>query len=81
MSHAYTILNAFTIVDNGITWKLLLARNPWGITTYVGDWDYSDSRWTQENLDKVPNNMGSKVKTKNNYDGLFVIPVDKLIYS
>jgi hypothetical protein len=46
MSHAYSILAPFTIVDNGVTWKLLLARNPWGITMYTGDWRYDDTRWT-----------------------------------
>ncbi len=46
MSHAYTILAAFQITDDSITWNLLLARNPWGITSYSGDWKHSDSRWT-----------------------------------
>ena len=60
---------------------MLLARNPWGVTYYRGDWDATDSRWTEKNIAKVPNGLGSKVVTRGNYEGLFVIPIDKLIYS
>jgi hypothetical protein len=79
MSHAYSILAPFTIVDAGVTWKLLLARNPWGVTFYKGDWDYTDARWTTENLAKIPYGLGDKVKARGSYDGLFVIPFNKVI--
>ena len=61
MSHAYTILAAFEITDNGTTWNLLLARNPWGSTYYSGDWRYNDSRWTPSNKALVPFNLGDNV--------------------
>jgi hypothetical protein len=77
MSHAYTILGAFNIVDSGKTWNLLLARNPWGYTYYSSDWKYSDSRWTTANKALVPFGLGNKVTSRN--DGLFVIPIDKIV--
>jgi hypothetical protein len=58
MSHAYSILGAFQIVDSGVTWNLLLMRNPWGMTYYSGDWKAGDSRWTTANKALVPFSLG-----------------------
>ena len=77
MSHAYTILGAFTITESSTTWNLLLARNPWGSTYYSGDWKHNDSRWTTANKARVPYNLGDDVVANTN--GLFVIPIEKLI--
>jgi hypothetical protein len=38
MSHAYTILEAFEMNDGTTTHKMLLVRNPWGVTKYTGNW-------------------------------------------
>jgi hypothetical protein len=59
MSHAFSIISAFELVENGQVWKLLLARNPWGITTYTGDWRHDDPRWTAANVAQVPLNLGT----------------------
>ena len=54
-----------------------MARNPWGVTLYSGDWKYNDSRWTTQNKALVPSGLGNQVTSRSN--GLFVIPVDKLV--
>ena len=77
MSHAYSILGAFKIIDGSTTWNLLLARNPWGYTYYTGDFKYNDARWTTQNKALVPFGLGNQVTSR--VDGLFVIPIDKLV--
>ena len=48
MSHAYSILAAFTLKDATHNEQLLLIRNPWGRTGYTGLWNYKDTKWTDE---------------------------------
>ena len=37
-------------------------RNPWGVSTYTGPWNYADPKWTPELLAQVPMNLGNEVK-------------------
>lgn len=44
--HAYGLLDVFEIVgeNDGITYRLLRIRNPWGKTEWVGDWSDSSEQ-------------------------------------
>jgi len=47
--HAYTIAALFEMEDSsGTTHKMLLNRNPWGVTYYTWDWNKDDPNWTDE---------------------------------
>lgn len=47
--HAYAIMSAFSITEaNGTVTKVIMARNPWGITYYSAEWAYNDTRWTDD---------------------------------
>ena len=60
-SHAYSIISAFEIVHEGKTSQLLLMRNPWDKTTYTGEWDSNDQKWTiPEILTQVPFGLDPK---------------------
>jgi hypothetical protein len=48
--HAYSILSAFELTTGGVTYKLLLMRNPWGTTSYSSDWSKTDAKWTAANI-------------------------------
>jgi len=54
MSHAYSILSAFTMTYNGTDIKMFLMRNPWGSTYYSSDWYKDDSRWTDALVAQIP---------------------------
>jgi hypothetical protein len=54
-AHAYSIVDAFTMTDtNGVTHKMVMARNPWGITGYTGAWNQTDPNWTDALVSQVP---------------------------
>ena len=57
--------------DNEIH-DMILMRNPWGITGYLGDWNENDPRWTEELVAQVP--YGIDPRTEADSDGMFVIP-------
>jgi hypothetical protein len=61
MSHAYSIFSAFTLDNSGNEEKVYLARNPWGITRYTGEWKYDSSKWTTSNKAKIPFNLADNV--------------------
>ena len=45
--HQYTVLACFTLTESDATsHEMIMLRNPWKESTYVGDWDNADSRWT-----------------------------------
>lgn len=47
MSHAYSILAAFSMTDAGGTaHKCYMIRNPWGTAGYTGEWNKDDTNWT-----------------------------------
>lgn len=46
-AHAYSIISTFEMTDaSGTSYKMLLMRNPWGVTQYSGDWNKDYSSWT-----------------------------------
>ena len=53
-SHAYTILSAFEMTESGTTYKMLMLRNPWGITYYNKKWKHDDAAWTATLKAAVP---------------------------
>ena len=62
--HAYSLLEAFEITEaNSQSHKMIMIRNPWGSTYYTGDWNYQDSRWTDDVISQVP--LGIDPKTSN----------------
>lgn len=54
-------------------------RNPWGTTTYNGPWSKDDNRWNDQLVSQVP--FGVDVRTAQEAEGVFVIPIDLLIGS
>jgi len=55
MSHAYSMLAAFTMTDaSNVAHKMLLLRNPWGTTGYSAGWNHADTAWTDALVAQVP---------------------------
>ena len=55
MSHAYSMLAAFTMKDaSDVEHKMLLFRNPWGTTGYSANWKHDDTNWTDALVAQVP---------------------------
>jgi hypothetical protein len=49
MSHAYSVLAAFTMTDaSRVSHKCLLIRNPWGVAYYNQEWNKDDTAWTDD---------------------------------
>ena len=49
MSHAYSLISAFTMTDAaGTAHDLVMFRNPWGVAEYTGTWSKDDANWTDE---------------------------------
>lgn len=47
MSHAYSLISAFTMTDaSGTEHRCLLIRNPWGMNGYSWTWSRNDPNWT-----------------------------------
>ena len=46
MSHAYSLITAFSLESNGNTFDLIMFRNPWSVSYYQGAWNANDHRWT-----------------------------------
>lgn len=81
-SHAYTLLNAFTLKVNGKEVKLIQLRNPWGISNYGkdtgeynGPWCDNDPNWNYVS-ENDKRQIGYK---KNSNDGLFFIDYDTFL--
>ena len=75
MSHAYAILAAFEMKDSaGTVHKMLMMRNPWGVTKYSAKWNYADRAWTSELVAQVP--MSIDPRTSHN-QGIFVIDMER----
>ena len=66
-SHGYSLLSTHVVAGN----KLVKARNPWGVESYVGPWSDEDARWTKELLQEVNHSL-------NKEDGLFFMDLDTL---
>ena len=76
-SHAYSLIGAFTMTDaNGNDHDMVMVRNPWGMSTYTGDWNAEDSSWTQDLIDQVPHNIDPTASAAD--DGIFVAPKEYL---
>ncbi len=78
MSHAYSILGAFTIdhVD-GSSERALLIRNPWGTANYNGPLSKDDSLWTNDLVQQVPLNVDPR--TDQEAYGMFVVPFTRFV--
>ena len=78
MSHAYSIVSAFTLTaTNSTAYKVLLVRNPWGTTNYNSTFNKNDEIWTQAGTKaQVPNNVDPTVDWNNGY---FVTPISNFI--
>jgi len=63
--HAYSIIDAREYNGEGISFKLLKLRNPWGSGEWTGKWSDNDSSWTDEYKKHFNFTEGSKD------DGLF----------
>mmetsp|Transcript_214 Transcript_214/g.384 ORF Transcript_214/g.384 Transcript_214/m.384 type:complete len:100 (+) Transcript_214:909-1208(+) len=75
MSHAYSILEPFTMTDaSGVAHKCLLIRNPWGTANYSTTWSKDDTNWTDELVAQVP--MGVDPRTDQALYGVFVVPLE-----
>ena len=76
--HAYSIISAFSITEaNGTVTKVIMARNPWGITYYSADWRANDTRWTDDIVkNQVPHGIDPRTSAS---VGIFIMPVKYLI--
>lgn len=78
-SHAYSLITAFTMTDSSNTsHDMLMFRNPWGTTTYGGQWAWHDPNWTDELVAQVP--YGLDPRTEGPADGIFVMPKENIIW-
>lgn len=56
--HAYSMISAFELkTGSTVDYKLVMVRNPWGITEYNGNWKSSDALWTSDYISQVPNSV------------------------
>lgn len=62
--------------DNGTDHKMIMVRNPWGITYYSGEWNSDDTRWTDALVAQVP--LGVDPRTSVN-DGIMIMPSSNLM--
>lgn len=68
-AHAYTILDAVTVIEaNGKKWELLKMRNPWAREQYEGAWSDLDGRWTAA--------LKAQVNFQDANEGVFFLPVE-----
>lgn len=71
MSHAYSLISAFYLETSGtVDHKMYMIRNPWGISTYTGSWNYADSAWTSDYISQVPHSVNP---TTSYTDGIFFV--------
>ena len=49
---------------------MLIIRNPWGSTTYTGDWNHNDENWTQELIDQIPAGLNPHTSLQ---EGIFFV--------
>jgi hypothetical protein len=71
--HAYTIISTFKMTDSyGRTIKMIMIRNPWGVTKYTGEWSSNDYKWNAEMIAQVPFGIDP---TKSAELGIFFVPL------
>ena len=79
-SHQYTVLALFEMWErDGTSHDMLLIRNPWKESHYVGPWGAGDGRWTDELVAQIPHNIDPR--TSQDDDGVFVIPKHQIAQS
>ena len=78
VGHAYSVISAFTITEaDGTKHKVLLVRNPWGVTFYNKEWNNADVKWTNDIVtNQVPNGVDPRTSNK---VGIFVMPIKYLV--
>lgn len=78
VGHAYAIIAAFSITQaDGTVTKVIMGRNPWGITFYNKEWKAADVNWTDDIVtNQVPNGVDPRTSAS---VGIFVMPVKYLI--
>lgn len=79
--HAFSILSVFEInyTESGTakTDKVLLMRNPWGVSFYNDSWSHADPRWNDAAVrDQVPLGIDPTTQYLNGY---FVVPISNFI--
>ena len=71
--HAYTIITTFKMTDDyGRTIKMIMIRNPWGVTRYTGEWSATDNRWNAAMIAQVPFGIDP---TESADLGIFIVPL------
>lgn len=80
MSHAYSLLAAFTMTDaSGNDHRMLLIRNPWDVHGYSSTWNPDDPNWTDALVAQVPFGFDPRAASRQNgmyQTGLFVAPFE-----
>ena len=75
--HAYSLLAAFEMTDaSSVTWKMYMLRNPWGTTSYSGNWNKDDTKWTAALIGQVPFGINP---TTSYSDGIFFMDKDEFL--
>jgi len=71
-AHAYSILTVFVMSNT----NMVMLRNPWGTSTYSGNWHKDDTSWTDSKVNEVP--FGIDPRTSDT-DGIFVMTMADFI--
>jgi len=76
----YVVVKSFTATYNSVAEKLVLLRDPAGVSGYNGDWSKSDTtRWTASTIAEIPYLVD--VTNADFYNkGYFVVPLSKFSY-
>lgn len=59
-----------------VTHKMVMVRNPWGITYYSDEWNSEDDRWTDDLVSQVPLDVDPRTSVDN---GIFIMPSSLLM--
>ena len=61
---------------DSVTHKVIMVRNPWGITYYEGDWNSEDTRWTDDLVSQVPHDIDPRTSVDM---GIMIMPSSNLM--
>ncbi|ERF71854.1 hypothetical protein EPUS_01769 [Endocarpon pusillum Z07020] len=69
--HAYSIMDAVEHTIDGITYRLVKVRNPWGNTGWSGAWSDGSAEWTPQWMERLNHKFGD--------DGIFWMSYEDLL--
>ena len=67
------------MVGGGITYNMVMLRDPLGSSVYSGDWNKDDPGWTTVLLTAMTSATGISDLTVAALDGVFMSPIENLL--